>query len=108
MVPIFLAALLVVRGLPALLYRGYLNRNQVRVAALFQATSLPFIVAATAIGVDLGLVDQAESAALIAAGLLSVMVFPLAGVTMLRRESPPAPDAEGESASAVEEPQLAM
>ncbi len=108
MVPIFLAALLVVRGLPALLYRGYLNRNQVRVAALFQATSLPFIVAATAIGVDLGLVDEAESAALIAAGLLSVMVFPLAGVTMLRRESPPAPDAEGESPSAVEEPQLAM
>ena len=108
MVPIFLAALLVVRGLPALLYRGYLNRNQVRVAALFQATSLPFIVAATAIGVDLGLIDQAESAALIAAGLLSVMVFPLAGVTMLRRESSPAPDAEGESASAVEEPQLAM
>ena len=108
MVPVFLAALLVVRGLPALLYRGYLSRNQVRVAALFQATSLPFIVAATAIGVDLGLVDQAESAALIAAGLLSVMAFPLAGVTMLRRESPPAPYAEEESPAAVEEPHLAM
>jgi Kef-type K+ transport system membrane component KefB len=85
MVPVFLGALLVVRGLPALLYRGYLDRTQIRVAALFQATSLPFIVAATAIGVDLGLVDQAESAALIAAGLLSVIAFPLVGVTMLRR-----------------------
>jgi Kef-type K+ transport system membrane component KefB len=85
MVPIFLAALLAVRGLPALLYRGYLNATQVRVAALLQATSLPFIVAATAIGTDLGLIDQAESAALIAAGLLSVIAFPLAGVTMLRR-----------------------
>jgi Kef-type K+ transport system membrane component KefB len=85
MVPIFLAALLIVRGLPALLYRGYLPAAQIRVAALFQATSLPFIVAATAIGTDLGLVDQAESAALIAAGLLSVIAFPLAGVTMLRR-----------------------
>ena len=41
MVPIFLAALLLVRGLPALLYRGYLPRRQIRVAALFQATSLP-------------------------------------------------------------------
>jgi Kef-type K+ transport system membrane component KefB len=85
MVPIFLAALLAVRGLPALLYRGYLPPHQMRVAALFQATSLPFIVAATAIGADLGLIDQAESAALIAAGLLSVIAFPLAGVTMLRR-----------------------
>ena len=88
MVPIFLVALLAVRGLPALLYRGYLDPVQARVAALFQATSLPFIVAATTIGVDLGLVDQAESAALIAAGLLSVIIFPVAGVTMLRRVDP--------------------
>jgi Kef-type K+ transport system membrane component KefB len=86
MVPIFLAALLVVRGLPALLYRGYLPRRQVPIAGLLQATSLPFIVAATAIGVDLGLMDAAESAALIAAGLLSVMLFPLIAVTMLRGE----------------------
>jgi Kef-type K+ transport system membrane component KefB len=86
MVPIFLAALLVVRGLPALAYRGYLPREQIPVAALFQATSLPFIVAATAIGAELGLIDLAESAALIAAGLLSVMAFPLIGATMLRGE----------------------
>jgi Kef-type K+ transport system membrane component KefB len=84
MVPIFLAALLVVRGLPALLYRGYLPARQVPVAGLLQATSLPFIVAATAIGEDLGLIDAAESAALIAAGLLSVMAFPLIAVTLLR------------------------
>ena len=84
MVPIFLAALLVVRGLPALAYRGYLPRRQVVVAGMLQATSLPFIVAATAIGADLGLIDRAESAALIAAGLLSVMIFPLTGVTLLR------------------------
>ena len=87
MVPIFLLALLAVRGLPALLYRGYLPQAEIRVAALFQATSLPFIVAATAIGSDLGLIDQAESAALIAAGLLSVMVFPLLGITLLRRNA---------------------
>jgi len=86
MVPIFLAALLAVRGLPVLLYRGYIRKGEISPAILFQATSLPFIVAATAIGADLGLIDQAESAALIAAGLLSVIVFPLAGVTLLRRE----------------------
>ncbi len=85
MVPIFLAALLASRGLPAMLYRSLSATGARWVAGLFQATSLPFIVAATAIGADLGLIDQAESAALIAAGLLSVIVFPLAGVTMLRR-----------------------
>jgi Kef-type K+ transport system membrane component KefB len=85
LLPIFLAALLVVRGLPALLYRGVLDRRRVAVAGLMQATSLPFIVAATAIGLELGLVDAAESAALIGAGLLSVLLFPLLGVTLLRR-----------------------
>ena len=42
-----------------------------------QATSLPFIVAATAIGRELDLIDAAGSAALIGAGLLSVVLFPL-------------------------------
>jgi Kef-type K+ transport system membrane component KefB len=55
------------------------------VAGILQATSLPFIVAATAIGMELGAVDSAEASALIAAGLLSVLIFPLAGLVMLRR-----------------------
>jgi Kef-type K+ transport system membrane component KefB len=84
MVPVFLAALVAVRGLPALLYRGTLSTRHVTIAGLLQATSLPFIVAATAIGLDLGLVDPAESAALIGAGLLSVLIFPLLGLTLLR------------------------
>ena len=88
MVPIFLAALLVVRGLPALLYRGSVGVARARVAGLLQATSLPFIVAATAIGVDVGAMDAAEASALIAAGLLSVLLFPLAGLTLLRRAGP--------------------
>jgi Kef-type K+ transport system membrane component KefB len=88
MLPIFLAALVVVRGLPALLYRRVLDPRRVAVAGLMQATSLPFIVAATAIGLELGLIDAAESAALIGAGLLSVLIFPLLGVTLLRRGEP--------------------
>ena len=54
------------------------------VAALLQATSLPFIVAATMIGIELGRLDAATGAALIAAGLLSVLVFPLAALTVAR------------------------
>jgi len=92
MVPVFLLALLLVRGVPALLYRGVLGGRRTLVAGVLQATSLPFIVAATAIGLELGLLDAAESAALIGAGLLSVLVFPLLGLTLLRG----APAADGD------------
>jgi Kef-type K+ transport system membrane component KefB len=90
MVPVFLAALLAVRGLPALLYRRVIGGRRSAIAGLMQATSLPFIVAATAIGTELGLIDAAESAALIGAGLLSVLLFPLAGLVLLRRVTEPA------------------
>jgi Kef-type K+ transport system membrane component KefB len=92
MVPVFLLALLLVRGVPALLYRGVLGGRRTLVAGILQATSLPFIVAATAIGLELGLLDAAESAALIGAGLLSVLIFPLLGLTLLRG----APAADGD------------
>jgi Kef-type K+ transport system membrane component KefB len=90
MVPIFLAALVAARGLPAVLYRGRLDGRHSAIAGLMQATSLPFIVAATAIGMDLGLIDAAASAALVGAGLLSVLLFPLTGLVLLRRAPAPA------------------
>ena len=83
-VPVFLLALLVIRGLPALLYKPLIGGDHVLPAALLQATSLPFIVAATAIGLELGVVDAAGAAALIAAGLLSVVAFPALAVGRLR------------------------
>jgi Kef-type K+ transport system membrane component KefB len=103
MVPVFLAALLVARGLPALIYRRALDSRRTVVAGVLQATSLPFIVAATAIGMELGLIDAAESAALIGAGLLSVLIFPVVGLSLLRGggappEAEPEPEAEREPA----------
>jgi Kef-type K+ transport system membrane component KefB len=83
-VPIFLAALLIARGVPALLYARLIPRRQVLVAGLMQGTSLPFIVAGTAIGQDLGLISAGSSAALIAAGLLSVLIFPALSLALLR------------------------
>jgi Kef-type K+ transport system membrane component KefB len=91
MVPVFLAALLVVRGLPALLYRRFVGGPRAAVAGVLQATSLPFIVAAVSIGMELGALGTAEGTALIAAGLLSVVVFPLTGLTLLRRGMGPEP-----------------
>ncbi len=85
MVPIFLAALVAARGLPALMYRRLIDRRQTMIAGLMQATSLPFIVAAVAIGEDLDLVTAAEGAALIGAGLLSVLLFPVIGLGLLKR-----------------------
>jgi Kef-type K+ transport system membrane component KefB len=83
-VPIFLLALLVVRGVPAILYRPLVGKRRTVVAALLQATSLSFIVAAAQIGMQLGLITRATGAALIAAGILSVVIFPLLALTILR------------------------
>jgi Kef-type K+ transport system membrane component KefB len=84
-VPAFFLALLAARGIPALLYRGELERREVAAAALLQATSLPFIVAATQIGQELGVVDAAPAAAFIFAGLLTVLAFPALAVSLLKR-----------------------
>jgi Kef-type K+ transport system membrane component KefB len=96
MVPLFLVALLAVRGLPALLYRPLVGARKAAIAGLLQSTSLPFIVAATAIGLDLGVIDAATSAALVAAGLLSVVLFPATGLALLRsggvQRTPPVAD----------------
>jgi Kef-type K+ transport system membrane component KefB len=83
-VPLFLAALLLVRGLPALLYRPLVGGRQTAVSGLLQATSLPFIVAAAMIGMELGRLDEATGAALISAGLLSVLIFPALSLSLLQ------------------------
>ena len=83
-VPIFLAALLLVRGLPALVYRTFGTTRQLVGAGLLQATSLSIPVVAGQIGVDLGLIRPINYVALVAAGLISVIVFPLVALTLLR------------------------
>jgi Kef-type K+ transport system membrane component KefB len=85
-VPIFLLALLLVRGLPAALYAPAVGRRSALAAALLQATSLPFIVTASQIGLLLGEIQPVTAAALIAAGLLSVVVFPPMAIAVLRGE----------------------
>jgi Kef-type K+ transport system membrane component KefB len=94
-VPIFLAALLVVRGLPALFYGPLADRGaQVLAGGLLQATSLSIPVVAGQIGVDLGLIRPTNYVALVTAGLISVIVFPLVALTLLRGRTAPAPTAD--------------
>jgi len=83
-VPIFLVVLLAARGLPALLYRRLVGARRSVAAGLLQATSLGFFVVAGEIGMELGLISRATGAALIAAGLLSVLLFPLGALVLLR------------------------
>jgi Kef-type K+ transport system membrane component KefB len=84
-VPLFLLALLVVRGLPAILYRSALaGIRDVAAVGLLQATSLPFIVAATTIGLQLHVIRPANAAALVAAGPFSVILFPVISLQLLR------------------------
>jgi len=90
-VPLFLVALLAARGLPALLYGRLVDRRSVAAAALLQATSLPFVVTATQIGVLTGLMSPVTAAGLVCAGLLSVLLFP-AGALALLRSARPAPE----------------
>jgi Kef-type K+ transport system membrane component KefB len=87
-VPVLLLALLAVRGVPALLYRGTLDGRSTLAAALLQATSLPFIVAATQIGVAAGAITPVTAAALVCAGVLSVLIFPAVALGLLRGAGP--------------------
>ncbi|HYO17124.1 MAG TPA: cation:proton antiporter, partial [Dermatophilaceae bacterium] len=87
-VPVFLLALLLVRGLPALLYLKTVGRRQTIAAGLLQATSLPFIVTASSIGVVVGKITPVTSAALVCAGLLSVLIFPALALSRLRDGAP--------------------
>ena len=89
-VPLFLLAIYLARGLPAFVYVRLLGRSRSLIAGILQSTSLPFIVAATQIGLQLGVVSRASAAGLVAAGLLSVVISPTLGLVLLRRQQPEA------------------
>ena len=84
LVPLFVGLLVAARAVPALLYRPLLDSRRVAAAGLLQATTLGFIVVASQIGMDLGLIAKGTGAAFIAAGLVSVLVFPLTALSLLR------------------------
>lgn len=86
LLPIFLILLLIVRGLPGMLSAppGTVGADK-RALVLFSATGLPIIVAVTAIGVDTGDLQAGTASALVGAGMLSVLLFPLLGFGQHRK-----------------------
>ncbi|HEY1345848.1 MAG TPA: cation:proton antiporter [Streptosporangiaceae bacterium] len=94
-VPVFLAALLLVRGLPALLYVRFAGRRRAAAAGLLQATTLTFVIVAAQAGLAAEKITPTAAASLLAAGLLSAAVFPAVARRFLPRgAAPEAADAE--------------
>jgi Kef-type K+ transport system membrane component KefB len=83
---LFFVLLLVVRGLPTLLiYRSALPRPQRLELVFLIATALPLLVALSEIGLETGEMLPENAAALVGAGVLSVLVFPGIAVAIDRR-----------------------
>jgi Kef-type K+ transport system membrane component KefB len=93
---VFFVLLLVVRGLPSLLvYRRALPLRQRAEMTFITATTMPLLIALAAIGLSTGVMLPANAAALVGAGVLSVLVYPLIAIMLARRGRtvPAGPDA---------------
>ena len=88
-VPLFLAALLLVRGLPALLYARFAGRRRAVAAGLLQATTLTFVIVAVQIGLADRKITPTAAASLLTAGLLSAILFPAVAQRLLPRAATP-------------------
>ncbi len=85
---LFMCLLFVIRGVPALLWARDLRRAEIASLALFGATGLPLIVAIVGIGVEQGAMSTAVGASVIAAGMLSVLLFPFIATRLAGGERP--------------------
>lgn len=83
-VPLFLVLFLLVRGAPALVvYQGVLAGRHRLALGVLQSTALPLLVVITQIGLDTGHMRPGNAAALVGAGMLSVLLLPLVGFGIL-------------------------
>lgn len=73
---LLLGLLLLIRGVPVLLYRKELSIEDQISFAFYSATGLPLILIITEIGVSAGLMPASKAIVLVSAGMLSVLLFP--------------------------------
>ncbi|MER5865521.1 cation:proton antiporter [Kitasatospora sp. NPDC002040] len=92
LVPVFLVLYAAVRGVPAALLApaGLTGRDRVALG-LFGSTALPLVVVITTIEVEAGHLPSSTAAALVGAGMLSVLLFPLLAQRVRGQASPPPP-----------------
>ena len=104
LLPLFVVLLLLVRGLPGMLSApaGAVGADK-RATVLFSATGLPIIVAVTGIGVEAGYLEPGMASALVGAGMLSVLLFPLLALGQHHRAVDGAPKPPDHDPAIVEE-----
>ncbi|MEU8762004.1 cation:proton antiporter [Streptomyces sp. NPDC048659] len=86
LLPLFLVLFLVVRGAPVwFLAPRDLGRRDRGSLVLYSSTALPLVVAITTIGVDDEALTAGEAAALVGAGMVSVLAFPLLALRLRAR-----------------------
>jgi Kef-type K+ transport system membrane component KefB len=97
---VFFVLFLAVRGLPALLFyrRELPTRGRVQLM-LLTATTLPLLVALAQIGLESGTMLPENAAALVGAGVLSVIVFPAVAVSLGRSGARPPVQTPGHDGS---------
>jgi Kef-type K+ transport system membrane component KefB len=84
---LFFALMLLIRGVPALLvYRRVLSLRERTEAVLITATTLPLLVALAEIGLRNGTMLSENAAALVGAGVLTVLVLPAIATALHRPE----------------------
>ena len=89
---IFLGLLLLVRGLPSLVvYLKVLPLRQRVEMTFITATTMPLLIALAAIGLSDGVMLPANAAALVGAGVLSVLIFPAVAAMLHKRGRPATP-----------------
>jgi Kef-type K+ transport system membrane component KefB len=87
---VFLALLLAVRGLPSLLvYARVLPLRERLEMSFITATTMPLLIALAEIGLHDGTMLPANAAALVGAGVLSVLLYPSAAAALRRGGAPP-------------------
>jgi Kef-type K+ transport system membrane component KefB len=93
LIPIFVVAMLVVRGLPTyLFFRGMFDQRSRLAGSVVQATNLTFIVVVASLATQTGDLDSATAAALLASGVLSVILYPPIAVALFPNSDELEPD----------------
>jgi Kef-type K+ transport system membrane component KefB len=96
-VALLFVMLMLIRGVPALLYRSHLTRRETLAAAMLQSTNLSFIVVAVTVGQEIGRIRPVTGSALVLAGVLSAVIFPASAQVLLGgRAEAPVPEDEVE------------
>ena len=88
LVPLFALLFLFTRGLPTfVVFRRVLDKAEVAALSILSSTALPLVVVITTIGVDEHKMKPQNASALVAAGMLSVLVYPILGLRRLRADT---------------------